>query len=198
MKDTQQETMTLEVFDPAMCCSTGVCGPDVDDALVDFSNDVKWLKSQGIEVRRYNLGQEPEAFKSNAQVISRLQAEGSDILPILAVNGSIVSEGGYPGRQQLIEWMNVNSEINFESENNSLDASQLMQALETAVADGNESEMKTLFQKGKKQELPMPQLISAMQKGIDRRQQKTQKIVRKANELLGISSNGCAPGSGCC
>nr|QTX14232.1 Arsenical resistance operon trans-acting repressor ArsD [Klebsiella pneumoniae] len=27
---------TLTVFDPAMCCSTGVCGSDVDQVLVDF------------------------------------------------------------------------------------------------------------------------------------------------------------------
>ncbi|MDZ7717509.1 MAG: arsenic metallochaperone ArsD family protein [Balneolaceae bacterium] len=60
---TQTDTKTiLEVYDPAMCCSTGVCSPNVDDEIVSFANDVKWLKTQGVEVKRYNLGQEPEAF----------------------------------------------------------------------------------------------------------------------------------------
>lgn len=45
---------TLTVFDPAMCCSTGVCGSDVDQVLVDFSADVQWLKGRGVQVERYN------------------------------------------------------------------------------------------------------------------------------------------------
>ena len=35
----------LTVFDPAMCCSTGVCGSDVDQVLVNFSADVQWLRT---------------------------------------------------------------------------------------------------------------------------------------------------------
>ena len=197
--NTQSKTKTvLEVYDPAMCCNTGVCGTDVDDTLADFANEVKWLKAQGIEVNRYNLSQEPELFKANPQVLSRLKKDGSDILPLIFVNGTLLSEGGYPDRQQLLEWVDMNSEPNFEFEDNSPDASQLIQTLEAAVVDGNENEMKELFQKCKELELPEQQLIGAMQKGIDRRQQMTKKMVRNANELLGISSNGCAPGSGCC
>ena len=50
---------TLTVFDPAMCCSTGVCGSDVDQVLVDFSADMQWLKGRGVQVERYNLAQQP-------------------------------------------------------------------------------------------------------------------------------------------
>jgi hypothetical protein len=53
---------TLTVFDPAMCCSTGVCGSDVDQVLVDFSADVQWLKGRGVQVERYNLAQQPMSF----------------------------------------------------------------------------------------------------------------------------------------
>ncbi|EHX8981050.1 arsenic metallochaperone ArsD family protein, partial [Klebsiella pneumoniae] len=45
----------LTVFDPAMCCSTGVCGSDVDQVLVNFSADVQWLKGRGVQIERYNL-----------------------------------------------------------------------------------------------------------------------------------------------
>lgn len=52
----------LLVFDPALCCSTGVCGPEVDPALVSFAADLEWLRTRGVQVRRFNLAQEPGAF----------------------------------------------------------------------------------------------------------------------------------------
>jgi len=110
-----KENVSIEVFDPAMCCSTGVCGPDVDDDLADFANDVKWLKSNGVNVTRFNLGQEPEAFKMNPLVLAKLQKGGSEVLPIILVNGEIVSEGGYPNRKSLIGWTKKNGEANLES-----------------------------------------------------------------------------------
>jgi hypothetical protein len=58
---------TIEIFDPAMCCSTGVCGTDVDDTLADFANNLKWLKSRGMwKSRRFNLGQEPEVVQEQS------------------------------------------------------------------------------------------------------------------------------------
>ena len=60
---------TIEVYDPAMCCSTGVCGPEVDPVLVAFAADLKWVADQGVTVRRYNLGQEPQAFAANPAVV---------------------------------------------------------------------------------------------------------------------------------
>ncbi|MGF1671196.1 MAG: arsenite efflux transporter metallochaperone ArsD [Balneolaceae bacterium] len=198
MKPKTETKTILEVYDPAMCCSTGVCGPDVDDALADFANDVKWLKAQGIEVKRFNLGQEPEVFKANPLVLARLKNEGSDILPLIFVNDELLSVGGYPDRQQLTEWLGMNPEPGFEKQNSSPEISELLLALEMAVEKGNENEMAVLFQKGKNGAISIQQLINAMQTGIYRRQQMTQSIVRTANELLGVPSNGCAPGSGCC
>ena len=49
----------LEVFDPPMCCSSGVCGPKVDPVLPRFAADLEWMKSQGVAVSRYNLAQLP-------------------------------------------------------------------------------------------------------------------------------------------
>ena len=92
----------LEVFDPAMCCSTGVCGVDVDPVLVQFAADLKWAAEQGVSVQRYNLGQEPAVFAANAAVVREMEA-GMDRLPILVVDGSIVSTGLYPSRAQLAQ-----------------------------------------------------------------------------------------------
>ncbi len=90
---------TLDVYDPAMCCSTGVCGPDVDPVLVAFAADLAWVAGQGVTVRRHNLGQEPQAFAANPAVLR--DGGGMDRLPVIVVDGSIVATGIYLTRGQL-------------------------------------------------------------------------------------------------
>lgn len=136
----QRQKASLTVYDPAMCCSTGVCGPDIDNKLVDFSNDVKWLKSQGVKVQRYNLGQEPEAFKSNPEVISRLRNKGSDILPILTIDGSIISKGEYPSRDQLTKWLEIKTDQDASSSNE-----KVIELLEQSVIDGDLDKIRNQF-----------------------------------------------------
>jgi hypothetical protein len=96
----------LEVFDPPMCCATGVCGVDVDPVLVQFAADLKWIEGQGITVARHNLGQEPQAFAANAAVVSEMEA-GMDRLPVVLVDGHVVSPGIYPSRQQLAQKLGI-------------------------------------------------------------------------------------------
>jgi hypothetical protein len=92
----------LEIFDPAMCCSTGVCGVSVDPVLAQFSADLKWVEEQGISVQRHNLGQEPQAFATNPAIVKEMEA-GMDRLPILVLDGRIITTGIYPSRQQLAQ-----------------------------------------------------------------------------------------------
>ncbi len=92
---------TVEVFDPPMCCSTGVCGPNVDPSLVRFSADLQWLAHQKIRVERYNLGQQPQAFVANPLVKATLGREGNQCLPLILIDGRIASQGVYPGREEL-------------------------------------------------------------------------------------------------
>lgn len=99
----------LEIYDPAMCCSTGVCGPDVDPALVSFAADLKWLESRGVAVLRYNLGQDAAVFAANPAVVKELQA-GLDRLPIIALDGRIFSAGVYPSRAQLAQTLGIDAE----------------------------------------------------------------------------------------
>jgi Arsenical resistance operon protein ArsD len=91
----------LAVYDPAMCCSTGVCGPSVDPALPRFAADLDWLKRQGVEVERYNLAQAPGAFASNLVVVGALQGYGERCLPLVLVDGRVASHGRYPDRAEL-------------------------------------------------------------------------------------------------
>jgi len=95
--------MKLQVFDPPMCCSTGICGPGVDPVLVEFTADLDWLKRQGIEVERYNLSQQTAAFVSNKLVTEALKKDGNDCLPLILVDGKIVAQGSYPKKGALAE-----------------------------------------------------------------------------------------------
>ena len=91
----------LDVFDPPMCCSSGVCGPSVDPLLTAFAADIDWLVSNGVSVSRYTLAQDPQAFVTHPLVKDMLQREGDACLPLVILNGEIVARGAYPRRQEL-------------------------------------------------------------------------------------------------
>ena len=91
----------FEVFDPAMCCSTGVCGPEVDPKLVHFAADLDWLKSQGVDVRRYNLAHQPTQFANQSVIRELLTKAGTAALPAILANGTLVSQAHYPSRVEL-------------------------------------------------------------------------------------------------
>jgi hypothetical protein len=91
----------FEVFDPPLCCPTGVCGPSVDPALVRFAADFHWLAAQGVHVDRFNLAQQPQAYVANPLVKAALVEHGNACLPLILVNGAIVSKGRYPSRREL-------------------------------------------------------------------------------------------------
>ncbi len=94
-------TKNLEVFDPPMCCSTGVCVPSVDPALVQFASDFLWVAGQGVHVERYNLAQQPQAFVANETVKAALAKYGKGCLPLILLDGAIASKGRYPSREEL-------------------------------------------------------------------------------------------------
>lgn len=100
---------TLQVFDPAMCCSTGVCGPQVETRLVQFAADLDWLRSQGVIVKRHNLSQSAAAFVANGAVTALLVEKGEAALPVILVNGRVESTGVYPGRSSLAVWFKLQS-----------------------------------------------------------------------------------------
>jgi len=97
----------LEIFDPAMCCSTGVCGPSVDPELLRVSTIVNILNKKRFNVVRHNLSQEPQAFVQNQLVSDLLKTKGSEALPITLLDGKIVKSGSYPSKKELAEWLKI-------------------------------------------------------------------------------------------
>jgi hypothetical protein len=91
----------LKIFEPAMCCETGVCGVDADTVLITFSADIEWLRKQGGLVQRFNLAQEPSAFISDPLVKTEINENGESCLPLFVLDGEVISRGKYPDRAQL-------------------------------------------------------------------------------------------------
>ena len=98
---------TIEVYDPALCCSTGVCGVTVDGALVAFAADAEWAKQKGAKVERFNLSQQPLAFAQNPTVKGFLERSGAEALPLVLLEGEIALAGRYPTRAELGRWIGV-------------------------------------------------------------------------------------------
>ena len=97
----------IQVFDPALCCSTGVCGVDVDQQLVGFSADVDWAKQIGAQIERFNLAQQPLAFAENPVVKGFLERSGAEALPLILVDAEIALAGRYPNRAELARWSGI-------------------------------------------------------------------------------------------
>ena len=96
--------MKIEIFDPAMCCSTGICGPGVDPELVRIQETLRQIQKQAPEVKilRYALSSAPQAFVDNTAVAELLKNEGPRCLPLGFVDGNLVSKANYPGNEQLM------------------------------------------------------------------------------------------------
>ena len=92
----------VEVFDPAMCCPMGLCGPGVDPALLAISRDLRWLEKQGVEVARVGLATAPDAFVADARVAALLRTFGDAALPATFAHGAVVAHGRYPTRAELV------------------------------------------------------------------------------------------------
>ena len=88
----------VQIYDKAMCCSTGVCGPQVDPVLPKFAGE------QGHDVDRFNLAQDPAEFAKNTTVQSMLAEEGVECLPLVIVDDRVVSRSEYPSRENLAMW----------------------------------------------------------------------------------------------
>jgi hypothetical protein len=101
----------IEIYDPALCCSTGICGVDVDQEKVTFAADVDWLKSQGGQIERFNLAQQPMAFAENSVVKGFLGRSGAEALPLILVDGEVALAGRYPDRAELAKWAKISLNV---------------------------------------------------------------------------------------
>lgn len=95
------------IFDPAMCCSTGVCGPSVNKELLRVSTVLNTLKNKGVLIERHNLTSNPQIFVDNKEINEILNTKGVESLPVIMVDGVVVKEGSYPTNEEFCSLLEI-------------------------------------------------------------------------------------------
>ena len=99
--------MKVEIYDPAMCCSSGLCGPGIDPVLIKVNEAVLSLKKQGVEVARFNLAQQPKEFMANKKVADLLHKNGIKALPVTIINEEVFKTGEYSSYDDLCKALDI-------------------------------------------------------------------------------------------
>ena len=94
---------SISVYEPPSCCSSGVCGPGVEQSMAQFASTLEWMGRNGAQVSRFNLSHQPAAFAENSVVREAINSEGMDCLPLVMIDGEIVSKGVYLDRDDLLK-----------------------------------------------------------------------------------------------
>ena len=91
----------VEFFDPPMCCPTGLCGPTLDQTLLDVNEMILTLQRDNLRVERYQMASNPNAFLGNAEVMNLVREKQMDALPIIVVRGKVIKVGAYPSAEEI-------------------------------------------------------------------------------------------------
>lgn len=96
----------IEFFDPPMCCPTGLCGPTLDQALLDVNEMIMSLQHENLRVERYQMTSNPNAFLTNAEVMNLVREKQMEALPITVVRGKVIKVGAYPSLAEIKAYLN--------------------------------------------------------------------------------------------
>jgi AhpD family alkylhydroperoxidase len=186
---------TLTVFDPPMCCSTGVCGPEVDPALARFAGDLDWLKTQGVAVHRINLAQEPAHFAANAEVKALLERSGTEGLPAILANETLVANGRYPTRQELAAWAGLNA---VPTPLEMTEQVKVLIALGAAIGANCEPCFKFHYDRARKLGVSNDAMRDAVRIGQGVKEASAKSMSGLADRILGTPAPAPAADSSCC
>lgn len=193
----------VQVYDPPMCCSSGVCGPNVDPVLPRFAADLEWLKGQGVDTERYNLAQQPAAFAGNEAVRGELTERGVESLPLVLVDGRVVSRSEYPAREQLAKWSGLDGAA---PKMLYTEAVAELVAIGASIAANCEPCFKFHFATARKLGVSHEDMLLAVNTAQSVKDAPARSVLNLARRILGATgvdtsdsgAAGCAPGSGCC
>lgn len=106
-KGSESPMKTMAIYEPAMCCETGLCGVGVDPELIRISTVFNNLKKNGITVKRFNLSSFPQEFINNHEINKLINGEGVEALPATVVDGKIVKTKAYPTNEEIAKWLDI-------------------------------------------------------------------------------------------
>ncbi len=101
----------MSIYEPAMCCSTGLCGAGVDPELLRISTVLNKLKKDGVDVERFNLSNSPQEFINNKVINDFINTNGVDLLPAIVVDGEIVMTGRYPSNDEFMNLLGLPANV---------------------------------------------------------------------------------------
>lgn len=97
----------MKIYEPAMCCSTGLCGASVNAELLRISTVISTLEKKGISIERYNLSSAPQEFMKNAKIVELLNKEGVNCLPLTMVDDELVLTNRYPTNEEISKFLQI-------------------------------------------------------------------------------------------
>lgn len=97
----------MTIYEPALCCETGICGVGVDSELLRISAVLNALKNNGVVVKRYNLNMAPMEFIQNQVINKYLNDKGVEGLPAVMLDGEIIIVGRYPSNEEIISLLEI-------------------------------------------------------------------------------------------
>jgi AhpD family alkylhydroperoxidase len=191
----RKTTQRVDIYDPAMCCSTGVCGPQVDPVLVRVAADVKWLQERGVEVRRFNLSQNPAAYVENELVKGALTEKGESALPLVLLGGQVFTSGHYPERTTLANALGLNG----SGASLFTPAVKELVAIGAAIAANCEPCLKYHYRQAQLLAASKEDMANAVKTAFEVKDSPHQSILRLANRLTGAGLiTREAAGDPCC
>ncbi len=191
--------MMISVFDPAMCCPTGICGASIDPQLVRFAADLDWLKTQGVSIERFNLADQPAAFAGDTDVKQALESKGEAGLPLIKVDGEVKSSGLYPPRDELAAWVGLDA----PTASIVTEAVTELVAIGAAIASNCETCFKFHYDKARKLGVSREDMLLAVSVAQQVKDAPAKTMTDLANRYLGqgASANSTpqdTKSSGCC
>jgi AhpD family alkylhydroperoxidase len=176
-----------------MCCSTGVCGPDVDPVLVRFAADLQWLAKEGVQVERYTLSQQPQAFAASTIVKGLLEKEGNECLPLILVDGQVASKGRYAAREDLARLSGLVTTPSIYT-----DAVAELVAIGAAISANCEPCFKFHFQQAKKLGVTREDMMRAVRTAQSVKETPAKAMLQLASRFLERDQAGLPVVQSCC
>lgn len=97
----------VRIYEPVMCCNTGVSGVGIDSELMRMSKLMKIFLKEGIDMKRLDLSKTPQEFMKNTEVMGLIQEKKTDILPITVVEDKVVLMGRYPTNEEFAKFLEI-------------------------------------------------------------------------------------------
>ena len=100
-----ERKIVINIYEPPMCCTSGVCGPAPDKKLMDLQDNIKRIEKEfpGVKINRYSMNFNPLDFSKNREVLTKVKTHRTEILPIITINDVIVKEKGYLSYTEMVE-----------------------------------------------------------------------------------------------